>query len=200
MTNHLRKMGYVVNRKRIARLMQLMGIQGVTPGPHTSKPHPGHPVYPYLLRNYRVKKPDQVWCADITYIPMNLGYLYLVAIMDWYSRYVLEWELSNSLESSFCVEALERALGLKSPDIFNTDQGSQFTSPSFTGTLEQAKIRISMDGRGRALDNIFIERLWWSVKYEEVYLRDYSSGLEARKYLSEYFAFYNTVLIKVWTA
>jgi len=192
MTDRLREMGYVVNKKRIARLMQLMGIQGVTPGPHTSKPHPNHPIYPYLLRNYRVQKPDQVWCADITYIPMNLGYLYLVAIMDWYSRYVLEWELSNSLESSFCVEALERALGLKSPYIFNTDQGSQFTCPSFTGTLKQAEIRISMDGRGRAMDNIFIERLWWSVKYEEVYLRDYSNGLEARKYLSEYFAFYNT--------
>lgn len=192
MTKRLRKIGYKVNPKRIARLMQLMGIQGVTPGPHTSKPHPHHPIYPYLLRNYTVTKPDQVWCADITYIPMHLGYLYLVAIMDWYSRYVLEWELSNSLESSFCIEALDRTLRNKRPEIFNTDQGSQFTCPDFTGTLQDAEVRISMDGRGRALDNVFIERLWWSVKYEEVYLRDYDDAQEARRYLADYFAFYNT--------
>ena len=191
-TDALVKQGYLVNHKRIARLMQVMGIQGVTPGPHTSKPHPRHPIYPYLLRHLAVKEPDQVWCADITYIPMHLGYLYLVAIMDWYSRYVLAWELSNSLESSFCVEALQRTLAKKTPGIFNTDQGSQFTCPDFTGTLQQAQVRISMDGRGRAMDNIFIERLWWSVKYEEVYTRDYRDATEARKYLGDYFMLYNT--------
>jgi putative transposase len=192
-TKALRKQeGEAINHKRVERLMQVMGLQAVTPGPHTSKPHPNHSVYPYLLRGVQVTEPDQVWCADITYIPMDPGYMYLVAIMDWYSRYVLEWELSNSLENSFCIQALQRALKQKSPDIFNTDQGSQFTSPSFTGTLEKAEIRISMDGRGRALDNVFIERLWWSLKYEEVYLRDYSNGLAARKYLSEYFTYYNT--------
>lgn len=184
--------GYAINHKRVERLMQVMGIQAVTPGPHTSRAHPSHPVYPYLLRGIQITEPDQVWCADITYIPMDPGYMYLVAIMDWYSRYVLEWELSNSLESSFCVEALKRALEQSNPGIFNTDQGSQFTSPAFTNSLKDAHIRISMDGRGRAMDNIFIERLWWSVKYEEVYLREYSNGLEAQKYLSDYFHFYNT--------
>jgi putative transposase len=191
MTKHLRDRGYPVNRKRIGRLMQVMGIQGVTPGPHTSKPHPQHPIYPYLLRHLKVRKPDQVWCADITYIPMDAGHLYLVAIMDWYSRYVLEWELSNSLENSFCIEALQRALRHRQPEIFNTDQGSQFTSPLFTEPLTSAEVRISMDGRGRALDNVFIERLWWSVKYEEVYLRDYEDAVAARHYLKKYFRFYN---------
>jgi putative transposase len=183
--------GYAINHKRVERLMQVMGIQAVTPGPHTSKPHPSHQIYPYLLRGLQVKEPDQVWCTDITYIPMDPGYMYLVAIMDWYSRYVLEWQLSNSLESSFCLQALERALAKRSPGIFNTDQGSQFTCPDFTDILKQAEIRISMDGRGRALDNVFIERFWWSLKYEEVYLRDYSNGLEAQEYLSKYFTYYN---------
>lgn len=191
-TDTLVRQGHQVNHKRVARLMQVMGIQGVTPGPHTSKPHPQHPIYPYLLRNIQVKEPNQVWCADITYIPMDLGYLYLVAIMDWYSRYVLSWELSNSLEGSFCVEALTHALSTQQPDIFNTDQGSQFTCPAFTGVLQDAQVRISMDGRGRALDNVFIERLWWSVKYEEVYIRDYRNAIEARNYLRNYFLRYNT--------
>lgn len=191
-TKELIKKGCRVNHKRVERLMQVMGIQGVTPGPHTSKPHPEHPVYPYLLRNRRIDGPDQVWCADITYIPMLQGVLYLMAIMDWYSRYVLEWQLSNSLESCFCVEALKRILGKRIPDIFNTDQGSQFTSRDFTGQLLDRDIRISMDGRGRAVDNIFIERLWWSVKYEEVYLRDYETAVEAHRSLARYFTFYNT--------
>ncbi len=192
MTDRLERLGYRVNHKRIARLMQLMGIQGVTPGPHTSKPHPNHPIYPYLLRNLSIKEPDQVWCADITYIPMARGTLYLMAIMDWYSRYVLEWELSNSLGSDFCLAALQRILSRRCPGIFNTDQGSQFTSKDFTGQLSAAAVRISMDGRGRALDNIFIERLWWSVKYEEVYLKDYGDALEAHHSLKQYFTFYNT--------
>ena len=192
MTQWLWELGHLVNRKRTMRLMQIMGIQGVTPGPHTSKPHPGHPVYPYLLKGLQINAPDQVWCADITYIPMLRGFLYLVAIMDWYSRYVLEWELSNSLAGSFCLEALDRALGRGCPGIFNNDQGSQFTSGDFTGRLQAAEVRISMDGRGRAMDNIFIERLWWSVKYEEVYLRDYSDTLEAYRGLGQYFTFYNT--------
>jgi putative transposase len=191
-TGELRSLGYLVNRKRVMRLMRLMGIQGVTPGPHTSKRHPSHVVYPYLLKGLQITVPDQVWCADITYIPMQRGFLYLVAIMDWYSRYVLEWELSNSLESSFCIEALKRILEKRIPDIFNTDQGSQFTSRDFTGQLLDRDIRISMDGRGRAVDNIFIERLWWSVKYEEVYLRDYENALAAHRSLAKYFTFYNT--------
>jgi putative transposase len=192
MTDWLQKLGWAVNEKRVARVMRLMGLQAVVPGPHTSRPHPGHRVYPYLLRSLEIRAPNEVWCADITYIPMRLGYLYLVAVMDWFSRYVLAWELSNSLETDFCLTALRRALGKGRPGIFNTDQGSQFTSAAFTGCLEQAGVRVSMDGRGRATDNIFVERLWRSVKYEEVYLRDYADGLAARVGLDRYFRFYNT--------
>lgn len=191
-TGSLRKLGWQVNEKRIARLMRLMGIQAVLPGPHTSKPHPEHRIYPYLLRGMDIRAPDEVWCSDITYIPMRRGYLYLVAIMDWFSRYVLEWELSNSLESAFCLIALERALTGGKPGIFNTDQGSQFTSGDFSGRLEVAGVRISMDGRGRMLDNIFIERLWRSVKYEDIYIHDYDDGRATRQGLGKYFRFYNS--------
>jgi len=192
MTGWLRDLGWIVNEKRVARLMRLMGLQAVLPGPHTSRRHPQHPVYPYLLRNRTIRAPDEVWCADITYVPMRRGFLYLVAIMDWVSRYVLSWELSNALETAFCLTALERALEGGLPGIFNTDQGSQFTSEDFTGRLERAEIRISMDGRGRVTDNIFIERLWRSVKYEDIYLRDYADGTAARQGLERYFRFYNT--------
>jgi putative transposase len=191
MTHWLRRLGHQVNHKRVERLMWLMALQAVVPGPHTSRPHPQHPIYPYLLRGVQINAPDEVWCADITYIPMRRGYQYLVAIMDWFSRYVLAWELSNSLESCFCVEALERALGISVPGIFNTDQGAQFTSREFIERLVTACVRISMDGRGRVMDNIFVERLWRSVKYEEVYLQDYRDGKEAREGLKQYFSFYN---------
>ena len=190
-TKWLREEGWKVNEKRIARLMQLMGLQAVLPGPHTSKPHPEHRIYPYLLRDLKIDRPGQVWCADITYVPMKLGFLYLVAIMDWFSRYVLSWELSNSMDTVFCVTALERALEKGTPGIFNTDQGSQFTSEEFTDCLKDAEIHISMDGRGRVTDNIFIERLWWSVKYEDLYLHDYADGKQVRKGLDRYFKFYN---------
>jgi putative transposase len=192
MTLWLRELGHEVNHKRVERLMRIMGLQAIVPGPHTSRPHPEHVVYPYLLRGLTILAPDEVWCADITYVPMRRGYLYLVAVMDWFSRYVLAWELSNSLEAAFCLEALERALGSAQPGIFNSDQGSQFTSGEFTGRLHRAGVRISMDGRGRVTDNIFIERLWRSVKYEEVYVRDYEDGRSARRGLAEYFRFYNT--------
>jgi putative transposase len=191
-TNWLNRLGWAVNEKRVARLMRRMGLHSVLPGPHTSRPHPKHPVYPYLLRNLAVTSPDEVWCADITYIPLHRGHLYLVAIMDWFSRYVLAWELSNSMETDFCLRALNRALMRGSPSISNTDQGSQFTSEAYTGRLTEAGVRISMDGRGRALDNVFIERLWRSVKYEEVYLSDYANGLEAQHGLDRYFRLYNT--------
>lgn len=192
MTLWLRQLGWWVNEKRVARLMRLMGLQAVVPGPHTSRPHPEHRIYPYLLRGVPIRAPDEVWCADITYIPMRRGYLYLVAVMDWFSRYVLAWELSNSLEAAFCLSALERALTTGTPGIFNTDQGAQFTSEGFTRRLETAGVRVSMDGRGRVMDNIFVERLWRTVKYEEVYLRDYTDGIAARQGLSWYFRFYNT--------
>jgi putative transposase len=188
----LRELGWAVNEKRVVRLMRLMGLQAVLPGPHTSRPSPEHRVYPYLLRGLAIESVNQVWAADITYVPLQRGYLYLVAVMDWYSRYVLAWELSNTLETLFCLEALERALGVSRPGIFNTDQGSQFTSEQFTGRLELAGIAISMDGRGRAMDNVFVERLWRTVKYEEVYLKDYADGQEARQELGRFFRFYNT--------
>jgi putative transposase len=172
--------------------MRLMGIKAVVPGPHTSRPHPEHRIFPYLLRDMKIRAPDEVWCSDITYIPMRQGYLYLIAIMDWFSRYVLEWELSNSLEIAFCLIALERSLIRGQPGIFNTDQGAQFTSRDFSGRLEKAGVQISMDGQGRVLDNIFIERLWRSLKYEEVYIRDYADGNIARQRLRRYFRFYNT--------
>jgi putative transposase len=179
------------NRKRVQRLMRNMGIQGLAPGPYTSKPHPEHKVYPYLLRGIEIKNVNQVWSTDLTFLPMPKGYMYLVAIIDWYSRYVLSWELSNTQDTEFCLQALEVALQLGKPEIFNSDQGSQFTSKSFTGALLKEDIKISMDGRGRALDNIFVERLWRSVKYENIYLNDYQSVPELRLGLKNYFDFYN---------
>ena len=183
--------GYKTNHKRVERMMHTMGLQAITPGPHTSKPCPGHKIYPYLLRGVDIERLHQVWSIDITYIPMQKGYMYLVAVIDWYSRYVLSWELSNSMESSFCVQALKKALAQGRPEIFNTDQGSQFTSPIFTDELTERNIAISMDGRGRALDNVFIERLWWTVKYENVYPKDYSNGHTLYNGLSEFFRYYN---------
>ena len=191
MTDWLRDEGHNVNHKRVARLMQQMGLQAITPGPHTSKPASGHKIYPYLLRNVDIDRVNQVWSTDITYIPMRNGYMYLTAVIDWYSRYVLSWELSNTMESLFCVDALEHALTQGTPDIFNTDQGSQFTSNAFTSVLLDEAITISMDGRGRALDNVFIERLWWSVKYEKVYPEYYTDGHELRRGLASYFDYYN---------
>jgi putative transposase len=182
-----------INRKRVQRLMRLMGIEALGPKPNTSKPAPGHKIYPYLLRNLSIDRPNQVWATDITYIHLGSGFLYLVAIMDWASRAVLSWRLSNTMDVSFCVEALEEALSrFGTPEIFNSDQGSQFTSLAFTGTLERAGILISMDGRGRCMDNIFIERLWRSLKYEEIYLRHYGDGREARAGIEHWIAFYNT--------
>jgi len=186
----LQEQGYDVNRKRIQRLLRLMGLEAIYPRPRTSDPNLEHRIYPYLLRNVPILKVNQVWSADITYIPMSRGFMYLVAILDWHSRYVVAWRLSNSLDSDFCVEALQAALALGQPQIFNTDQGCQFTSRAFTSVLEQRQIAISMDGRGRALDNVFIERLWWSVKYEDVYLRSYETVLELEAGLAAYFEFY----------
>jgi putative transposase len=181
-----------VNRKQMQRLMRLMGLEAIYPRPRTTQVCPNQRKYPYLLRNVEINRCDQVWSTDITYVPMRRGFLYLTAVIDWYSRYVLSWELSNSLESSFCVVALERALaGGRRPEIFNTDQGVQFTSQAFTQRLEDRGIAISMDGKGRALDNVFVERLWRSVKYEEVYLKAYENGWEAEESLGKYFTFYN---------
>ena len=191
MTWRLNQDGHGVNHKRVARLMNVMGLQATLPGPHTSKPHPKHRIYPYLLRGMEIGAPNEVWSADITYIPMQRGFMYLVAVMDWYSRYVIAWDVSNSMESDFCVRVLRRALKTAKPGVFNTDQGSQFTSDDFTGTLLDAAVRISMDGRGRALDNVFIERLWRSVKYEDIYLRDYADGHALHTGLDRYFYFYN---------
>lgn len=191
MTAHLRREGYRVNPKRVRRLMRAMGLSAVYPKPHLSLPCQAHPVYPYLLRNVTVDRPDHVWASDITYIRLRGGFVYLTATMDWYSRYVLSWELSNTLDATFCVEALEKALAISQPDIFNTDQGAQYTSEAFTDRLKAAGVRISMDGRGRVYDNIFVERLWRSVKYEEVYLKHYDDADEAWRGLGEYFAFYN---------
>ena len=181
-----------VNRKHVRRLMQLMGLRAIYRRPRTSKPAPGNKIYPYLLNGMEITRPNQVWCADVTYIPMAHGFLYLVVIMDWYSRYVLSWRLSNTLDADFCVEALEEVLLKGRPDIFNTDQGTQFTGKAFTGLLEQHEIRISMDGRGSYRDNLFIERLWRTVKYEEVYLKAYQDGKAARIGIGDYFRFYNT--------
>ena len=187
----LKGQGYAVNRKRVMRLMHKMGLEGQAPGPSTSKPHPEHKVYPYLLRGLEITSVNQVWSTDITYIPLRQGYMYLAAVMDWHSRYVLSWELSNSLDSEFCVRALEVALRRGKPEIFNTDQGSQFTSDDFTSRLLGNAIRISMDGRGRALDNIFIERLWRSLKYECIYLNEYENVPELLEGLKWWFGFYN---------
>lgn len=183
-----------MNPKRVRRLMKKLGLEAVYPRPrtNTSKASPEHPKYPYLLRNLEIDRPDQVWCADITYIRLHGGFAYLVAVMDWYSRCVLSWELSNTLDANFCGEALKRALATgRRPEIFNTDQGSQFTSEAFTGVLVRAGIAISMDGVGRAFDNIMVERLWRTVKYEDVYIRDYQTPAEARLGLGRYFDFYN---------
>jgi putative transposase len=188
----LKTQGHAANRKRVQRLMGILGLAGMAPGPATSKPHPEHQVYPYLLRGVEVTRPNQVWSTDITYVRLAHGFAYLVAIVDWYARRVLAWRLSNTLEAGFCVDCLEDALRAHGrPEIFNTDQGSQFTSTAFTGVLLREGIAISMDGRGRALDNIFVERLWRSVKYEDLYLKGYASLPELLLGLTEYFAFYN---------
>ena len=192
MTEYLRQVKeYQVNPKRVSRLMQLMGLRAVAPRPRTSRPHPEHKIYPYLLRGIDITRSNQVWSADITYIPMQRGFMYLVAIVDWHSRYVLSWEVSNTLDGDFCLLALERALQHGQPEIFNTDQGAQFTATAFTTRLEQAEIKISMVGKGRVFDNIFIERLWRTVKYEHIYLSDYTTGLELVAGLANYFDFYN---------
>jgi putative transposase len=182
-----------VNRKRVQRLMRTMGLAAVCPRKRTSTPGvgAGHRVYPYLLRGLPIDRANHVWCSDITYVPMERGFMYLVAIMDWYSRYVISWRLSNTLDSDFCVSALEEARGRGTPEIFNTDQGSQFTSREFTGMLQSHQVAISMDGRGRALDNVFIERLWWSLKYENVYLKAYDTVADLTEGLTEYFDFYD---------
>lgn len=191
MTVWLRRQDYQVNHKRVTRLMNLMGLQAIYPKPNTSRKNQDHKIYPYLLRNVEIVHPDQVWSTDITYIRMKGGFLYLTAIIDWFSRYVLSWRLSNTLDAHFCIEALEEAFQFGHPEIFNTDQGSQFTSIKFTGILEDHNIKVSMDGRGRALDNVFVERLWRSVKYEEVYLHDYATPVDAQLGLDHYFRFYN---------
>ena len=192
MTLAMHDQGFLVNHKRIARLMHLMGIQAVYPRPPLSIPAQNHKVYPYLLRGVEITEPDQVWSTDLTYIPMTRGFMYLVAVIDWFSRFVLAWGLSNTRTAEFCVGVLKEALAKGLPKIFNTDQGSEFTSDIFTKPLLEAKIAISMDGRGRALDNVFIERLWRSVKYEDVYINNYETVPELMKGLSTYFEFYNT--------
>lgn len=192
MRDYLVLLGYGVGKKRVRRLMRRMGLEPVYQKPRTSIPHPGHKRYPYLLREVAISRPNQVWCSDITYIPMRKGFLYLVVIMDWHSRKVLSWRLSNTMDTDFCVSALEEALAkYGKPDIFNTDQGSQFTSFVFTNVLQENGIRISMDGRGRWLDNVFIERLWRSLKYECVYLHAFETGSEARAGIGKWIDFYN---------
>jgi putative transposase len=192
MVFELNQAGHGVNRKRVQRLMRVMGIEALVPRPGTSKAAPGHRIYPYLLRGVSITEPNHVWASDITYIPMALGFLYLVAIIDWASRAVLAWRLSNTMDTGFCIAALDEALARHgAPKIFNTDQGAQFTSAAFTGRLEAAGIAISMDGRGRFMDNIFIERLWRSIKYEEVHLKAYADGREARDGIGSWMNFYN---------
>lgn len=192
MTQYLCGCGYAVNRKRVQRLMRKLGLAGMAPGPNTSKAHPQHKLYPYLLRGVAVIRPNQVWSTDITYIRLLHGFVYLVAIIDWYSRKILSWRLSNTMDAGFCVDCLEEAIkNYGTPEIFNTDQGSQFTSDSFTGVLIKNGITISMDGRGRALDNIFVERLWRTVKYEDVYLKKYENMPDLLLGLTHYFLFYN---------
>ncbi len=190
-TVSLKNEGWLIGRERVRRLMGQMGMIAIYPKPNLSRKHPEHKIYPYLLSGVEIEGPIQVWSADITYIGIRRGFFYLVAIIDWFSRYVLSWRLSNSLEAAFCIEALEEALEKGRPVIFNTDQGSQFTSNDFTGFLLDKGIKVSMDGRGRVFDNIFVERLWRSVKYEEVYLKDYQTGWEAKEGLKSYFDFYN---------
>jgi putative transposase len=190
--DYLIRQGYQVNRKRVQRLMRRMGLVSIAPKPNTSRPSPSHKVYPYLLRELDINRRNQVWCSDITYIPLAHGFVYLTVVMDWYSRYVLSWEVSITMEEHFCVSALESALRLhECPEIFNTDQGSQYTGKRFTGVLKDNVVRISMDGKGRALDNIMVERLWRSVKYEDVYVKDYAGVPELVAGLRNYFEFYN---------
>jgi putative transposase len=191
MLAHVKQLGYEVNEKRIRRLLRLMGQYAIYPKKNTSKPGPGHKVYPYLLQGVEVVRPNQVWSTDITYIRMEKGFMYLVAVIDWFSRHVLSWKLSNTMDVTFCTEALREALGVGTPEIFNTDQGSQFTSNEFTGSLLDNNVLVSMDGRGRCLDNVFVERLWRTVKQEYVYLHDIRDGLELWKGLDAYFKFYN---------
>lgn len=192
MARWFRRQGYRINRKRTKRLMRLMGLEAIFQKPNLSRRHPEHRVYPYLLRNLQVDRPNQVWAMDITYIPIQGGFIYLCAVMDWHSRAVLAWELSNTLDAGFCVEAVQRAIAEHgTPEIFNTDQGSQFTSAEFTEPLLKAGIRLSMDGRGRALDNVFVERLWRTVKWDEVYLKSYRSQIDAYTNLEAFFGFYN---------
>jgi putative transposase len=192
MVRQLRRDGVAAGRHRVRRLMRLMGLEAIYQAPKTSAPHPAHRIYPYLLRNMAITRSDQVWCADITYIPVRRGFLYLVAIMDWATRHVLAWRLSNTMDAGFCIEALNEAMArYGKPEIFNTDQGSQFTSLAFTGVLKDAGVAISMDGRGRCLDNIFIERLWRSLKYEAVYLHEMTDGFAAERVISEWIDFYN---------
>ena len=189
----LRKEGWVINLKRVQRLMQRMGLQAIYPRRMTSRPAPGHRIYPYLLRDLSVDRPNQVWAADITYIPMAKGFMYLVAVIDWHSRRVLSWRLSNTMETDFCVSALEEALARYGrPEIFNTDQGAQFTAGAFTDVLKAHDVQISMDGKGRWVDNVFVERLWRSVKYEDIYLKAYETPAELRAGLERYFRFYNS--------
>jgi putative transposase len=193
MARQLRREGISAGRHRVRRLMRLMGLEAIFQAPRTSTPHPAHRIYPYLLRNLTVVRPDHVWCADITYIPVRRGFLYLIAIMDWATRHVLAWRLSNTMDAGFCVEALHEAMArYGKPEIFNTDQGSQFTSLDFTGVLKDAEVTISMDGRGRCMDNIFIERLWRSMKYEAVYLHELTDGFAAQRVIGEWIGFYNT--------
>jgi putative transposase len=192
MARHLRRAGYTVGRKRVRRLMAKMGLEPIYQRPRTTVPHPEHQVYPYLLRELVIERPNQVWCADITYIPMQHGFLYLVAVMDWATRKVLSWRVSNTMDADFCMEALEEALArFGKPEIFNTDQGSQFTSPRFTAVLRAAGVRISMDGRGRWMDNVFIERLWRSLKYECIYLHAFETGSALRAGLRDWIGYYN---------
>lgn len=191
MTIAMQCQGFLVGQKRVRTAMRLMGLEAIYPKPNLSASNNGHKKYPYLMRDLVVDHSDQAWAADITYIPLTAGFGYLFAIIDWFSRYVIEWELSNFLDADFCMEALERGLSQKRPEIFNTDQGVQFTSSQFTGRLENEGIRVSMDGKGRALDNVFVERLWRSVKYEEIYPRGYASLKEVRQGLKKYFKFYN---------
>jgi putative transposase len=191
MTAWVRAQGYAVNHKRVARLLHTLGLETLYTKPQTSQAQPGHRVYPYLLRGVPITRVNQVWSTDITYIRLQGGFVYLVAVLDWFSRYVVSWAVSITMDVSFCLDALEQALRVAQPEVFNSDQGAQFTSAEFTSRLEEAGIQISMDGRGRALDNIFVERLWRTVKYEEVYLKDYETPPEARRGLAQYFAFYN---------
>ena len=191
LTRWLVEQGEAVNRKRVQRLLRLMGLEAIYPKPKLSAARAGHRIYPYLLRGVRIDRPDQVWSTDLTYVPLASGFMYLAAVIDWYSRYVVAWRLSNTLDGSFCLEMLEEALGRGKPEVFNTDQGVQFTAQAWTGRLEAAGVAVSMDGRGRALDNVFVERLWRAVKYEDIYIPGYDEVPELRRGLARYFASYN---------